>query len=288
MSKFVSIIVVTKGIENFLDSCLESVKIQTYLEFETIVIDNSKTNLFYCGTLNKGIRQSKGDFILCLNDDVILDKGFVEKALQGFYIDERIGMVSGKILRPDGVTIDSTGLFLSPWRTVRERGYGLKDIGKFEKKEYIFGVNGAVAFYRKEMLEEIKENDDYFDEDFHIFYEDLDIAWRAQRMGWHAYYIPKAIAYHIRGGTVRNARGIDKPYARKYLSEDLCFDLLKNRYLVLIKNESFLDFLLNLPFIFFYDFLIWSYILLFRPRLIRKFFSNLQYFHSAFRKRSIH
>ena len=284
----VSIIVVTKGLDGYLECCLDSVKKQTYSEREIIVIDNSHINLFYCAALNKGIKQSKGDFILCLNDDVTLDKRFIETALEGFTINERIGMVSGKIMRCDGGVIDSTGLFLTPWRTAKERGYGIKDIGQFKKQEYIFGVNGAVAFYRREMLEEIKEGNDYFDEDFHIFYEDLDIAWRAQRMGWHAYYIPKAIAYHIRGGTVRNARGIDKPYARKYLSEDLCFDLLKNRYLVLIKNESFLDFLLNLPFIFFYDFLIWSYILLFRPRLIRKFFSNLQYFHSAFRKRSIH
>ena len=289
MSKVVSIVVVAKGIKDYLKSCLESIKTQTHLEFETIIIDNSKTNLFYCAALNKGIKQSKGDFILCLNDDVVLDKRFIQEALRGFFINTKIGMVSGKILRSDGVIIDSAGLFLSPWRTAKERGYGLKDKGQFEKEGYVFGVNGAAAFYRREMLEGISQDGNYFDEDFHIFYEDLDIAWRAQRKGWRAYYVPKAIAYHVRGGTVRNIKGINRSYARRYINnENLSFHLFKNRYLALIKNESFFDFLLHLPFIFFYDFLIWSYVLLFRPRLIRKFFSNLQYFHSAFRKRSIY
>ena len=115
----------------------------------------SAKNLFYCQALNNGIEASKGDFVLCLNDDVILDKRFIEEALKGFIIDERIGMVSGKVLRSDGKTIDSTGLFLSIWRTAKERGYGLRDIGRYERKKYIFGVNGAVAFYRREMLEQI-------------------------------------------------------------------------------------------------------------------------------------
>jgi len=287
MPKLVSIIIVTKGIKDYLKSCLESVKMQTHSEFETIVIDNSKVNLFYCAALNKGIKQSRGDFILCLNDDVTLDRKFVEKALKGFYIDERIGMVSGKILRQDRITLDSTGLFLSPWRTAKERGYGVKDIGQFEKEEYIFGVNGAVAFYRREMLESIKLDSDYFDSDYHIFYEDLDIAWRAQNAGWKGYYVPLAIAYHARGGTVRVENGIGKSYARKYLNDDLNLDLIKNRYLTIIKNDSFLGFLVHMPFIFCYELLVWAYVLLYRPQLIKNFILNIRYLKSALDERRL-
>ncbi|MDP3732794.1 MAG: glycosyltransferase family 2 protein [Candidatus Omnitrophota bacterium] len=307
-NKIVSVVIVTCGKKDYLKSCLNSLKSQTYSVFEIIVIDNSLNsnfsreinerypdiklysslkNLFYCEALNKGIKMSKGDFILCLNDDVILDKRFMEEALKGFSIDERIGMVSGKILRSDGKTIDSTGLFLSIWRTAKERGYGLRDIGRYEREEYIFGVNGAVAFYRREMLEDIKVGSDYFDRDYHFFYEDLDIAWRAQNFGWKAYYIPEAIAYHARGATVRKSLGIGKPYARKYLSSDLHSGLIKNRYLTLIKNESYLDFLLHLPFILSYDILVWIYILFFRPNLIPSFFLDLKYLKSAFKKRRL-
>jgi len=307
-NKIVSIIVVTCGVKNYLKDCLNSLKTQSYSTSEIIVIDNSLNpdfsqeinkdypeiklysspeNLFYCAALNLGIDTSRGDFILCLNEDVILDKKFIEEVLKGFDVSKRVGMVSGKILRSDGKTLDSTGLFLSIWRTAKERGYGLKDLGQYENEEYIFGVNGAVAFYRRKMLEDIKINSDYFDTDYRIFYEDLDIAWRARNLGWKAYYVPQAIAYHTRGGTVRRDLGIDKPYARKYLSNDLHLDLVKNRYLTLIKNESYLDFLLHLPFILFYDIVVWIYILFFKPSLIKDFILNLKYLKSAFQKRKL-
>jgi len=174
---------------------------------------------------------------------------------------------------------------LSIWRTAKERGYGHKDRGQFEKEESVFGVNGAVAFYRRDMLDDIVQNGDYFDRDFRIFYEDLDVAWRASRRGWKGYYVPAAIAYHVRGGTVRSSRGTGKPYARRYLSHTLHADLIKNRYLVLIKNESAGSFLLHLPGLIFYDFIMWSYILLFRPCLIKTFLLNLKYLKSALRNR---
>jgi GT2 family glycosyltransferase len=305
-NKTVSIIIVTCAIDDYLKSCLDSIKKQSYSALEIVVIDNSlnknfsqniiacypeiklypqKKNISYCQALNLGINVSKGDFVLCLNDDVILDNRFIEEALKGFFIDNRVGMVSGKILRSDGQTLDSTGLFLTCYRTTRERGYGLKDKGQFEEGGSIFGVSGAAAFYRRGMLEEIKEAEDYFDSDFGFFYEDLDIAWRANRAGWKGYYIPSAIGYHIRGGSVRKKSGINKPFARRFLSDNLHLDLIKNRYLAIIKNESCLVFLLHLPCILLYDLVMWSYYLVFRPRLIKKFFVNIRYLKSALEKR---
>lgn len=308
-NRIVSVIVVTCGKLDYLKPCLDSIRRQSYKNLEVIVINNTYNqelekviadaypevslysnfqNPYYCPALNLGISESKGEFVLCLNDDVILDEGFIENAFRGFSVDERIGMVSGKILRFDKITIDSTGLFLSIWRTAKERGYGLKDRGQFEKEEYLFGVNGAAAFYRKKMLDELKINSEYFDSDFHIFYEDLDIAWRAQNSGWRGYYIPSAIAYHIRGGTVRRQEGLDKPYARRYLSDDLHVDLIKNRYFTIIKNESFPSLLAHLPYILLYDLIIWGYLLLFRLRLIKLFLTaSKEYAKSMLRKREL-
>jgi GT2 family glycosyltransferase len=295
-NELVSIVIVTCGTKDYLWSLLDSIKKQVHHYLEITVIDNSlsldfkekigryypgiqvyssPTNLFYCQAQNIGIKMSKGNFILCLNDDVVLDKSFIEKALKGFFINEKIGMVSGRILRKDGTTIDTTGLFLTPWRTAKERGYGFKNKGQFVKEEYIFGVNGAVAFYRKTMLEEIKEEGNYFDPDFRMFYEDLDIAWRAQNKGWRGYYIPQALAYHVRGGSARGGQGIEKTFARRYLSDELHMDLIKNRYLTIIKNEGFLGFLLHLPFMFLYDLIAWIFILFSRPKLIFLFFRTL-------------
>ncbi|MDP2940733.1 MAG: glycosyltransferase family 2 protein [Candidatus Omnitrophota bacterium] len=280
----VSVVVVTAASGNYLTDCLNSLQAQVSLPAEIVVIDNSLQpeftrrvsrdfprvkffpspfNLYYAQGMNKGIELTKGEFVLCLNDDVVLDKMFIAEALKGFLIDPRIGAVSGKILRSDGTTLDSTGLFLSPFRTARERGYGRKDCGQYEKDGYIFGASGAAAFYRRKMLEEIKKSGDYFDARFRMFYEDLDLAWRAQRKNWRAYYIPTALAYHARGGTARLGGGIGKPRARKYLSRPLHLDLVKNRYLAMRKNETLSGLLAHLPAIILYDFLAWAFILFF-------------------------
>ena len=308
-NKIVSIIVVAAGTKSHLKSCLDSIKEQSYTSVETIVIDNSLSNDFYnefsdsypgarlypgqeslsyCAALNKGIGIANGDFILCLNDDACLDKDYITEALKGFALEERIGMVSGKILRADKEMIDSTGMFLTLWRTAGERGYGAKDRGQFEKSGYIFGVNGAVAFYRRKMLEEIKIGSEYFDPLFRFFYEDLDVAWRAENLGWRGYYVPGAIAYHVRGLTARQGKGLNKGFARRYLSDDLNFDLIKNRYLTIIRNESFPGLLLHLPFILFYNAGIWSYVLFFRPQLMKKVFLLNKHILAALKKRLFH
>jgi len=297
----VSVVIVTIGAKDYIKLCLDSLWRQTHLPFEIIVIDNSlksglaqdinklypavkihpgSKDLFYAQALNQGISLTRGEFILCLNDDVVLDKDFIQQALKGFLIKNNIGSVSGKILRSSGKTLDSSGLFLSAWRTAKERGYGQPDLGQFEKEGLIFGVNGAVAFYRKQMLEEVKDTNGYFDSRFGMFYEDLDISWRAKRRGWLAYYIPAALAYHVRGGSFRPDSGIGKAIARKYLNDRLHCDLIKNRYLTISKNETFLGFLLHLVPILIYDLCAWSYVLIFHPRVIKLFFRRSRELHN--------
>lgn len=272
----VSIIVVSCGAKGYLKDCLDSIKAQTYPQLETIVIENSLSeNLFYCASLNKGIKSSRGEFLLCLNDDVVLDKDFISQAIKGFSLDKRIGSVSGKILRKDKTTLDSTGLFLSIWSTATERGYGKLDRGQFDKAGFIFGVNGAVAFYRRQMLEDIKEGSHYFDPRFRMFYEDLDVAWRAKRRGWKAYYLPSALAFHARGASFRPSSAQGKPIARRYLNDELLCDLIKNRYLTVLKNERLFGLALRFIPMVLYDICAWGYVLLFRPKAIKIFFRKV-------------
>ena len=292
-----SAIIVTIGAKDYINSSLDSLLNQTCRPEEVIIIDNSLKpdfsrqinklylavkvfsglqNLFYAEGLNKGIRLSSGEFILCLNDDVILDKNFVRQALAGFLINEKVGIVGGKVLRRNGKILDSTGLFLTLWRTAKDRGYGMRDSGRFDKAGFVFGVNGSVVLYRRRMLEEIKGTNGYFDSKFRMFYEDLDISWRAKMMGWFAYYAPAALAYHVRGGSFRCDSGIDKPIARRYLNEELHYELIKNRYLAILKNESFIGLLLHFIPIFIYDLCVWFFILVFQPKLIKFIFSRLK------------
>ena len=293
----VSIVIVTSGSRDYLWHCLDSVMRQSYSNLEIIVIDNSldanfsakirvsfpfiklysnSQNLYYGVSLNKGIGLSHGEFVLCLNDDVVLNQDFICQALEGFLVSDNVGMVSGKILRMDGLTLDSTGLFLSFWYSAKERGYGRIDVGKFEKPGFIFGVSGSAAFYRKKMLEDIKQGQDYFDPNFRMFYEDLDISWRANNRRWKAYYIPAAKVFHVRGGSFRPENGLNKPIARKYLNDELHSDLIKNRYLTISKNATCVAFFMHLVPIIFYDFCAWGYVLFFRTKVVKIFLRNLK------------
>ncbi|MBU4311142.1 MAG: glycosyltransferase family 2 protein, partial [Candidatus Omnitrophica bacterium] len=234
----ISVIVVNYNKKDMLKRCLDSVRGQGLQDIEIIVVDNASSddsvemvgryypdarliwntrNLFFCKAYNQGIDRAKGSFILCLNNDVVLDKDYLKEALAAIGVDIRVGMVSGKILRPDRKTIDSTGLFLGRNRKPVERGYGRKDRGQYERPGYVFGVSGACAFFRRGMLKDVKDANGYFDERFGMYYEDLDLCWRAQKKKWKAYYTPKAIAYHERAGTAVNNRcrrraGLNLPY----------------------------------------------------------------------------
>ncbi|MDD5116445.1 MAG: glycosyltransferase family 2 protein [Candidatus Omnitrophica bacterium] len=293
----VSIIIVTSGSGDYLKAALASVKEQDYRNQETIVVDNSlnpqlplavnsllpsarvcsnSRNLYYGASQNIGIMMSRGEFVLCLNDDVVLDRSFISQALKGFLLSDEIGMVSGKILRMDGLTLDSAGLFLTASYSAGERGYGRIDSGKFEKSGFIFGVSGAAAFYRRSMLEDIKSRGEYFDPALRMFYEDLDLAWRANKRGWKGYYIPSARAFHVRGGSWRPPRGLNKPVARKYVSDQLHYELIKNRYLVILKNARLFALLLHLLPVLLYDLCAWGYVLAFRPKVAGMFLSSLK------------
>jgi GT2 family glycosyltransferase len=204
-------------------------------------------------------------------------------------INPKIGMVSGKILDGEGGRIDSAGQLLSKYRKPVERGYKELDRGQFDEEGYIFGVCGMVAFYRKKMLKDIKVDGEYFDSTYKMFYEDLDLNWRAQRFGWRAYYNPKAVAYHRRGSSARmksNIRFLNQFYF-PYLSQELKFHLIKNRYMTMIKNEDVKNFILNLYWILSYDLALWFYVLVKDPELIFKILINRKYFKIAFNKRSL-
>ncbi len=280
----ISVIIVNYNKKELLRQCLDSVRGQGFKDIEIIVVDNASTddsvevvgtyypevrliwntrNLLFCKAYNQGIGASRGNFVLCINNDVILDKEYLKEAIDAIGLGDKIGMVSGKILRQDKKTLDSTGLFLGRNRKAIERGYGREDIGQYERPGYVFGVSGACAFFRKRMLMDIKDENGYFDESFGMYYEDLDLCWRARNKGWKAYYNPKALAYHIRGGTALGHNSKAGPMFPR-LSDDLKKKYIINRYRCIRKNDSLFGFLLNLPFILIYDIKIWLYLLISR------------------------
>lgn len=300
LEKLISVIIINWNGERFLSACIASVKAQSYADIEIILVDNAsedhsladlpreviliknKVNTGFCAAANQGIEKSRGGIIILLNQDVTLDKNFVKNIAGIFTQNENAGMVSGKILRMDGITIDSAGQFMNMWGKSVERGYNKKDKGQYDGKNRSFSVCGAAACYRRTMLEDIKIRDEYFDESFFAFYEDLDLCWRAQLKGWKAMFDPGAIVYHYRGGTQNK----DQRFQILGRPGDIQLKIIFNRYLMLLKNASMVHLLLYSPFFLTRSIIDLLFVIIFVP-VPSKIYKELKLFRQAWEKRAI-
>jgi GT2 family glycosyltransferase len=266
----VAVVIVTWNCERYLADCLDSLLALERVPQEIVVVDNASTdgavesvrrdypgvrlievggNLGFCRANNLGIQATHAPFILVLNPDTRLEPRFLEELLPAFD-DPHVGLAAGKLLRFDGETLDSCGQLLARSRQPVDRGYGQNDRGQFDQDAVVFGVCGAAALYRRSMLESIADPDDvYFDERFFAFYEDLDLAWRARRLGWITVYRHAAVGYHARGGTARGGTVRRRFAAMLGRSSELRFHIAKNRYLTILRNDEVGRYLTDAPFI---------------------------------------
>jgi GT2 family glycosyltransferase len=267
MEGLVSIAIVNFNNKSYLERCIDSILKQSYNNIEIIFIDNCSSdgsfefidklykqqnikkvkpysNLGYAGGANLGINLSHGEYVIIMNPDIILDKDFVKNCCGFMKSDDKIAAINGKLLKYDFEKdiklniLDSTGICVEQSRRAYDRGQNQKDIGQYEETELVFGVCGATAFYRKSALEDIKIEEEYFDEDFFAYKEDIDLSWRLNLYGYKNMYYPKAIAYHGRG--LGGSKGGFKNYInnRKSQSKFLRGISFRNHYLMLIKNET--------------------------------------------------
>ncbi|MEK7408993.1 MAG: glycosyltransferase family 2 protein [Acidobacteriota bacterium] len=253
----VSVTIVTYNSGQFIGRCLESVLAQKYPRVEVIVVDNASTdgtrgvlagfgdrcrilyndhNAGFAAAQNQAIRIARGDWVLTLNPDVLLLPNFIQALVQTSRFDPRVGTVCGKLLTmrpsfdfPELPLVDSTGIYFNPMLRHLDRGSQEVENGHYLKVEYVFGATAAAALYRREMIEDVSLDGEFFDADFFVYREDADVAWRAQLFGWRCLYTPHARGYHVR--KVR-------PGNRRALPPVINMHSVKNRFLMRIKNMT--------------------------------------------------
>lgn len=291
-----SIIIPVFNSEKVLPECLESLAVQTHPPLEIILVDNGSTddgvrnaqqrwpdlkvirneeNQGYAGGCNQGIRKVSGDYTLLLNDDARLDRFFLENAEKAFEEHPEAGSVSGKVYRAEKPILDSTGIMLQKRKfSPSDRGENEEDRGQYNQEQYVFGPSGAAACYRTAALEDARIGDEYLDEDFFAYYEDVDLSWRLQLLGWRCLYRPDAVAFHDRKGPERKDRRI---YVRSFA----------NRYLCYIKNELPGCLSGYLPFGLPYELGRCVKLFLLKPYMVFSVISFLQRLPNSIRKRRI-
>ncbi len=204
----------------------------------------SETNLGFAAGHNRAMAFAPADFHLVLSPDVRLHRDFLARALEPFDRDPWVGSVAGRLIRfrpedmlgnsaellerelPDD-TLDSTGLMAHRDRLFTERGAGDRAEGSYLDADYVFGPSGAAAVYRREMLENVAYHGEIYDESFGSHLDDVDLAWRAQLLGWRCEYAPAAVARHRRSLAPGRCE-ILQPPADRYSSPNQWRLLLKN------------------------------------------------------------
>ena len=200
------------------------------------VIQNVR-NLGFAAGQNRAIRECRSaDWVLTLNPDVLLEPGFVRRLVESGASDSSVGAVCGKLLsiapgfQPLPVPrIDSAGIIFTPNMRHFDRGWHERDEQRYDAAEYVFGASAAAALYRREMIEDVAIDGEFFDSDFFVYREDADVAWRAQLLGWKCIYVPYARGYHVRKVLPGN---------RGALPPEINMHSVKNRFLMRIKNIS--------------------------------------------------
>ncbi len=226
----VTLVQVVYNHRRFIPKVYEAIFAQTYTDFDVVAViagndDGGKEyitehfpqvkiidpgyNIGFAKGHNLVFSQSNSDFFQLVNPDLIMAPTYIEHMLKVFE-ESHVGAATGKLLRfdfdknePTNI-IDTTGVVLYKTGRGRDRGQHEVDQGQYDNQMDLIALSGAGAMYRRAALEAIKyQREDgaveYFDEDFHSYWEDVDLSWRMVNAGFSCRYVPDAVAYHGRG-----------------------------------------------------------------------------------------
>lgn len=226
-----SVVIVNWNSRDDLEACLRSLARQTHAALEIIVVDNGSgdgsqamcrrefpavrlletyQNLGFAEACNRGILGATGEWVALLNNDTKADERWAEElARVAREAPADVGMLQSLMLfesRP-GV-INSTGIRLTATGSGVDRGEGqiFEPGGAIEE---IFCPTGGAAAYRRTMLEAVKLSTGYLDRRFFLYYEDLDLGWRARLAGHRALFVPTSRVehkYHASTGRIAKHR----------------------------------------------------------------------------------
>ncbi len=215
-----SIVVCTYDSARIIESCVKSIKEQTYKNIEVIIVDAGSTddtirickgicptlkllvdeeNHGYCFAENLGISGSQGEFVLMLNSDAWMDERCVEEMVKIASGDSSIAAVAPKIFLPlRGMRLDSAGTYFARDFSGMNRVHMEVDGERYNVECEVFGVSDAVALYRRSSLEIVGT----YDPRFVAYQEEADLCIRLRMAGFKIVFNPRAVGYHLSSATV--------------------------------------------------------------------------------------
>lgn len=233
-----SIIIVAYRSRDEIGACLASIpRVLEGRQVEIVVVDNSpgdgageivrrefawvdyvpaETNLGFGRANNIGYARTRGEFVLFLNPDTVVNAAALAHCLAQLRADERIGLISPRLELPDG-SMDlacrrsiptlwdgfcrASGLAAAFPRASWFSGYNLTHLAADGVHE-VGAINGAFMLVPRRVLERVAPDGAVFDERFFMYGDDLDLCIRVARAGWKIVYDGRVRITHLKGVSV--------------------------------------------------------------------------------------
>lgn len=230
----VTVVVVNWNGRHLLQECLEALSCQTYRDFSAVVVDNGSTdgsvawlkdrfpavrvmaldrNYGFCLANNIALAQIDTEYVALLNNDAAPHKDWLDRLVAAMTETPAAGFGASKMVfydHPD--IIDRAGDAYTRAGVGTLRGRGDRAL-RHDERAWIFGACGGAAIYRTRMLREIG----YFDSDFFLIHEDVDLSFRAQLRGYRCLYVPDAVVRHRAGSSIRHDSTVSVYYGHRNL-----------------------------------------------------------------------
>ncbi len=243
----VSVVIPTWKRSDLLRNCLESLRHQTFADFQVVVVSSGAgaaaeelarefgctlirfdENRGFAAAVNAGIASTHSEYVLLLNDDVELESAWLAKTTGLLAVRPDISFCCGKLLQSDGRTLDNAGDALSMGGGAWRLGFGRPDSPEFSVEKPLLAVSFTAALFRRAVFEQVGG----LDEDFISYLEDMDFSIRLWRERLRGLYLPQALARHHGGATLG---GAESPQVFELLTRNQLLLLAKHypaRYLL--------------------------------------------------------
>jgi len=216
------------------------------------------------------LKSPPSEYFFCLNNDILLDPDTYKKCISHLDKNNDICMVSAKLHHWDFANnrktniIDTLGIVGNYAHHFWDRGQGKEDVGQFDNSiNQIFGISGAAFFIRRNCIPKLHGNStQIFDENFFMYKEDIDLAYRMRWQDMKIDFLPYILGYHDR--TVNK---------KKRKSKFEATQSYKN-HIILLRNNFSSKFSFKIKYqTFIYEFFKFFYYMFSRPKLLKEFFN---------------
>jgi len=215
-----------------LDECTRSLLEQSYTDFEVIIVDNGSTdgsenvkaledsrfrlmklagNVGFSEANNLAFSDSRGEVVVLLNNDVELDADWTSAILEALHSDAKAGSVACQLRqKKHPALLDSAGFSLYTCGSVFS-WHGCRPEEVDHAKYKLFGPVAAAAAYRRSAL----QDSGLFSREYFAYYEDTDLAFRLNLLGYHCVYAEKALGLHCGSATGQRASSFHRFQLRR-------------------------------------------------------------------------